>query len=88
MWRIIMESSNSYTSLVKRQEIAERAVRRVKGGTSVVLLQSRLDEKWWSDSMEYYFSLQNIKKLQTNDNLNTNEDLGNHSKDQLYCLMH
>ena len=32
--------------------IAERAARRVKDGTSAVLLQSRLDEKWWADSME------------------------------------
>ena len=32
--------------------IAERAVRRVKEGTSAVLLQSGLDEKWWADSME------------------------------------
>ena len=28
--------------------IAERAVRRVKEGTSAVLLQSGLDERWWS----------------------------------------
>ena len=32
--------------------IAERAVRRVKEGTSAVLLQSGLDESWWADSME------------------------------------
>ena len=32
--------------------IADRAVRRVKEGTSAVLLQSGLDEKWWADSME------------------------------------
>ena len=31
--------------------IAERAVRRVKEGTSAVLLQSGLDENWWADSM-------------------------------------
>ena len=36
----------------ERNEIAERAVRRVKKGTSAVLLQSGLDEKWWADSME------------------------------------
>ena len=30
--------------------IAERAVRRVREGTSAVLLQSGLDEKWWADS--------------------------------------
>ena len=32
-------------------EIAERAVRRVKEGTSV-LLQSGLENKWWADSIE------------------------------------
>ena len=43
------------TSTPHRSEtngIAERAVRRIKEGTSVVLLQSGLDEKWWADSME------------------------------------
>ena len=30
--------------------IAERAVRRVKEGTSAILLQSRLGEKWWADT--------------------------------------
>ena len=34
--------------------IAERAVRRVKEGTSAVLLQSGLDNEWWTDSMECY----------------------------------
>ena len=41
------------TSTPHRSEtkgIAERAVRRVKEGTSAVLLQSGLDEKWWADS--------------------------------------
>ena len=42
------------TSTPHRSEtngISERAVRRVKEGTSAVLLQSGLDEKWWADSM-------------------------------------
>ena len=43
--------------------IAERAVRRVKEGTSAVLLQSGLDENWWADSMECYAYLQNIQNL-------------------------
>ena len=34
--------------------IGERAIRRAKEGTSAVLLQSGLDDKWWSDSMECY----------------------------------
>ena len=44
--------------------IAERAVRRVKQGTSAVLLQSVLDiEKWCADSMEYYCYLRNTQDL-------------------------
>ena len=31
---------------------AERAARRIKEGTSAVLLRSGLDEKWWADSVE------------------------------------
>ena len=43
--------------------IAERAVRRVKDGTSAVLLQSGLDESWWADSMECYTFLRNVTDL-------------------------
>ena len=43
--------------------IAERAVRRVKEGTSAVLLQSGLDENWWADSMECFSFLRNIQDL-------------------------
>ena len=48
-------SLNHCTSTPHRSEanaIAERAVRRVKEGTSVFLLQSGLNESWWADSME------------------------------------
>ena len=43
------------TSTPHRSEIngiAERAVRRIKQGTSAVLLQPGLDEKWWADIYE------------------------------------
>ena len=43
--------------------IAGRAVRRIKEGSSTVLLQASLDEKWWADSMEFYCYLQNIQYL-------------------------
>ena len=43
--------------------IAERAVRRVKEGTSAVLLQSGLNESWWADSMECYTYLRNVADL-------------------------
>ena len=54
------------TSTPHRSEtngIAERAVRRVKEGTSAVLLQSGLNESWWADSMECYTYLRNIQDL-------------------------
>ena len=43
--------------------IAERAVRRVKEGTSAVLLQSGLGNEWWAASMECYCHLRNIQDL-------------------------
>ena len=54
------------TSTPHRSEtngIAERAVRRVKEGTSAVLLQSGLNESWWADSMECYSYLRNVTDL-------------------------
>ena len=59
-------SWNHCTSTPHRSEtngIAERAVRRVKKGTSAVLLQSGLNESWWADSMECYASLRNVTDL-------------------------
>ena len=59
-------SLNHCTSTPHRSEtngVAERAVRRVKEGTSAVLLQSGLDEKWWAGSMECYCYLRNIQDL-------------------------
>ena len=60
------ETWNHCTYTPHRSEtngIAERAVRRVKDGTSAVLLQSGLNESWWADSMECYTSLRNIQDL-------------------------
>ena len=59
-------SWNHCTSAPHRSEtngIAERAVRRVKEGTSAELLQSGLDENWWADSMECYTCLRNVQDL-------------------------
>ena len=59
-------SWNHCTSTPHRTEtngIAERAVRRVKEGTFVVLLQSGLDNEWWADSMECHRYLRNIQDL-------------------------
>ena len=59
-------SWNHCTSTPHRSEthgIAERAVRRVKEGTSAVLLQSGLNESWSADSMEFYTYLRNVTDL-------------------------
>ena len=59
-------SWNHCTSTPHRSEtngIAERAVCRVKEGTSPVLLQSGLGENWWADSVECYTNLRNIQHL-------------------------
>ena len=59
-------SWNHCTSTPHRSEtngISERAVRRVKEGTSAVLLQSGLNESWWADSMECYTYLRNVTDL-------------------------
>ena len=59
-------SWNHCTSTPHRSEtngIAERAVRRVKEGTSAVLLQSGLNESWWADSMECFTYLRNVTNL-------------------------
>ena len=59
-------SWNRCTSTPHRSEtngIAERAVRRVKEGTSAVLLQSGPNESWWADSMECYTYLRNVTDL-------------------------
>ena len=59
-------SWNHCTSTPHQSEtngIAERAVRRVKEGTSALLLQSGLNESWWADSMECYTYLRNVTDL-------------------------
>ena len=59
-------SWNHCTSTPHRLEtkgIAERAVRRIKEGTSAVLLQSGLNENWWADSMECFTYLRNVTDL-------------------------
>ena len=43
--------------------VLQKAVRRVKEGTSAVLLQSGLNESWWADSMECYTYLRNVTDL-------------------------
>ena len=76
---------NHCTSAPHRSEtngIAERAVRRIKEGTSAVLLQSGLNESWWADSMECYTYMRNIQDLLFDGKHLTNGGSANHLKDQ------
>ena len=58
-------SWNHCTSTLHGSEsngIAGRAECRIKEGTSVVLLQSGLGEKWWANSMECYCCLRDVQE--------------------------
>ena len=84
-------SWNHCTSTPYRSEtngIAESVVRRVKEGTSAVLLQSGLDEKWWADSMECYTYLRNVTDLLSDGKTPYERRLGNHLMDLLFHLVH
>ena len=59
-------SWNQRTSAPHQSEtngVAESAVRRIKEGTSAVLLQSGLVKEWWADSKECYCFLRNVQDL-------------------------
>ena len=79
-------SWNQCTSTPHRSEttgISEGAVRRVKEGTSAVLLQSGLNESWWTDSMECFTYLRNVTDLLSDGKRRPMKDvLGNHLKDR------
>ena len=84
-------SWNHCTSTPYRSEtdgIAERAVRRVKEGTSAVLLQSGLNESWWADSMECYTYLRNVTDLLSDGKTPLKDVLGIHLKDRSFQLVH
>ena len=72
----------------KTNGIAERAVRRVKEGTSAVLLQSGLDENWWADSMECFTICETFKISCLMGKHHTRGVLENHLKDQSFRLVH
>ena len=82
---------NHCTSTPHRSEtngIAERAVRRVKEGTSAVLLRSGLNESWWADSMECYTYLRNVTDYDLMGRRPMKDVLSNHLKDRLFHLVH
>ena len=68
--------------------IAERAVRRVKEGTSAVLLQSGLNESWWADSMDVTPICETSQIYYLMGRRPMKYVLGNHLKDRLFRLVH
>ena len=62
--------------------IAERAVGRVKEGTSAVLLQSGLVERWWAASNFSIVICEMFKTSWQKGKLRMKDDLENHSKGQ------
>ena len=84
-------SWNHCTSTPHRSEtngIGERALRRVKEGTSAVLLQSSLDNEWWADSLEYFCYLRNIQDLLSDGKTHTKGVLENLLKDRSFRSNH
>ena len=82
-------SWNHRTSTPYRSEtngIAERTVRRVKEGTSAVLFQSALDDKWWSDSTECYCYLRNVQDLLADEKTPYERRFGESSKGRIIPL--
>ena len=71
---------------LETNRFAERAVRRVKEGTSAVLLQSGLDENWWAESKECCTFLRNIQDLLSDGK--TPYERRFHLKDQSLRLVH
>ena len=62
-------------------------MRRVKEGTSAVLLQSGLNESWLADSIECYTYLRNVTDYLMRKRP-MKDVLGNHLKDQFFHLVH
>ena len=74
-------SCNHCTSTSHRSEtneIAERAVRRVKEGTSAILLQSSLEENWWRIPWNAILICETFKISYLMGRLHTKDVLENH----------
>ena len=83
--RSSMEPLHVYTSSAGEQNgIAVSAVGRFKEGTSTTLLQSRLDEQWWAESIERYCYPRSVRDLLSDGKLHMNGVLKNISLDQSY----
>ena len=83
-----MESLYVNPSSFRKKGIAERAVRRMKEGTSAVLLQSGLDENCWADSMECYCYMRHIQHRLSDGKAPFERRFGEPFKDRFFHLVH
>ena len=60
-----MEVSNVHILSLRNKRNFRTSYSKRTEGTAAVWLQSRLDDKWRSDSMEYYYYLRNVQDLLT-----------------------
>ena len=63
-------------------------MRRVKEGTSAVLLKSGLNESWWADSMECYTYLRNVTDLLSDGKRRPMKDVLDNHLGRLFHLVH
>ena len=60
---VSQQHSSSTPDLSKDKGIAQRAFRRVKEGTSAVLLHTGSDELWWADARAFSCCSRNVQDL-------------------------
>ena len=63
LWRLILESLYVETTQMQDWRYRWKSWRRLKEGTSAVLVQSGLDEQCCADAMKWYWYLHNIQDL-------------------------
>ena len=68
--------------------IAERAVRKAKEGSSVLLLHSGLHESWWANSMECHTYLRNVTDLLSDGKTPYGRLFGQRFEKRLFHLVH
>ena len=86
IWTIYL-SWNHWTITLHRSEtsgIVRLSCTSSKRRASAVLLPSGSDDKWWSDSLECYYYLQDGQDLLADVKSQYERNLVNHSKDMLY----
>ena len=61
LWRLLLDHDKSTPYRSETNGIAEYAVRRVKEGTSTLMVQLGLSEKWWGEALKFFCSVRNMQ---------------------------